>query len=232
MMPVDPIQIVHALVGAELTPKKSDRYIPQGNVVTVSREYCGGGGEVLARQLAERLGVPYYDKQLLDAIIEAAPDNKTLMERLDNQVSTAREEIMHMIVTGHSLAEEYRRHLVNVVLNIARKSGVILGRGAHLLLANHRVFRVRVVGSPDVCATRLAKEENIAVEEAARRAHHVNEERTEFIRKVFNRHINDPVAFDLTINTDHIDLESATNIVLFAMQQTGYTLPRQALKTV
>ena len=98
---VDPIKIVQALVGAELTAQKGGRYIPAGNVVTVSRMY-GCGGEEVAEQLAKRLNVEYFDKQILEAIVAAAPENKALMERLDRQMTSVREEVMHMIVTGHS----------------------------------------------------------------------------------------------------------------------------------
>ena len=38
-------------------------------IITISREF-GSGGRLIGQRLAERLGVPYYDKQLLDRIAE------------------------------------------------------------------------------------------------------------------------------------------------------------------
>ncbi|RMD70019.1 MAG: cytidylate kinase-like family protein [Gammaproteobacteria bacterium] len=227
----EPIQIVKAIVGAELMAEKSerDRYLPQGIVVTVSRDY-GCGGDEIAEMLAERLGVEYFDKQILESIIKAAPEHKELMERLDKQVSKIRDEIMHMIVTGKSASEEYRRHLINVVLGIARKSGVIVGRGAHIILAHHKVFRVRIVGSPEFCARRVAEKQHISLAEAEQWVRKANEEHADFIRRIFNRDINDPTAFDMILNTDYIDIEPAVDIILFAMKKAGFKIPEKALK--
>jgi CMP/dCMP kinase len=227
MMSVNPIQIVQALVGAELTIEKTERYLPQGNVVTISRDY-GSAGTEIAQKLAERLNVSYYDKQILDAIIEAAHENRAIMERLDELVSSTRDEVMQVIITGKSPTDEYRRHLINVILSIARKSGVIVGRGGHIILGRHHVFRVRVVASPDTCAMRIAKRENIVLAQAAHWVKRANDARAEFCKKVFNRSINDPTTFDLVINTGHIDAEAATGLILFTMGKLGYALPHAA----
>ena len=226
---VDPIKIVQALVGAELTAQKGGRYIPAGNVVTVSRMY-GCGGEEVAEQLAKRLNVEYFDKQILEAIVAAAPENKALMERLDRQMTSVREEVMHMIVTGHSATEQYRRHLMNVILGIARNSGVIVGRGAHLLLSSYHAYRVRIVASEDICAARVAESQKLSPREAMRWVRQADHEHSDFIRHVFHRDINDPTSYDLIVNTDHTGLDQATEIVLFAMQQCGYQLPKGALR--
>jgi cytidylate kinase len=227
---VDPIKIVQALVGAELTAERGGRYIPKGNVITVSRVY-GCGGDEIAQRLADRLGLEYYDKQILEAIVAAAPENKALMERLDQQMTTVREEVMHMVVTGKSATEEYRRHLLNVILGIARNSGLIVGRGAHLVLANYHAFRVRIVASEEVCAARLAERQHLPQPEALRWVRQANQEHSDFIRKVFSRDIDDPTTFDLIVNTDHAGIEQTTNIILLAMQQTGYNVPAKALRS-
>lgn len=229
-MPVSPVQIIQALVGAELKAKKSDRYLPQGSVVTVSRSY-GSGGDEIAQGLAQRLGVPYYDKQILEAIIEAAPEHKAAMERLDQQVSTLRDEIMQLIITGKSPTDEYRRHLVNIILNIAHKSGVIVGRGAHLVLMRHHVFRLRVMGSMEQRALRLTKHHDLHLTAAEERIHQADTEQADFIKRVFNQSLDNSTQFDLTLNTDHLDIEVATDLVLFAMQRCGYPVPQQALKS-
>jgi cytidylate kinase len=225
-MPVDPVQIIQALVGAQLTAK-SDSYLPQGNVVTVSRS-DGSGGDEVAQRLAQRLGIPYYDKQILEAIIEAAPDNRAAMERLDQQVSTVRDEVMRLIITGKNPIDEYRRHLINVILSIARRSGVILGRGAHLLLARHHVFRARIVGSLEQRALRISKQQNIPLNEANERIRRADAEHADFIRRVFNQALDDTTRFDLTINTDHITPDHAADLILFVMQRIGYPIPEQA----
>ena len=41
----------------------------KGWVVTIGREFCSGGLEV-AQKLSERLGVPYYDRDIVDHAVE------------------------------------------------------------------------------------------------------------------------------------------------------------------
>ena len=36
-------------------------------VITISRQF-GSGGRTIGKAVAERLGIPYYDKELVDAV--------------------------------------------------------------------------------------------------------------------------------------------------------------------
>ena len=40
-------------------------------LVTISREY-GSGGRIVGRLIAEKLGVPFYDKEIIDMAVERA----------------------------------------------------------------------------------------------------------------------------------------------------------------
>ena len=37
-------------------------------LITISREY-GSGGRIIGKLLAERLGVPFYDKEIIDCLL-------------------------------------------------------------------------------------------------------------------------------------------------------------------
>ena len=53
-------------------------------VITISREF-GSGGRLIGRRLAEKLGVPYYDKELLDRIAEESGFSREMIEGADVQ---------------------------------------------------------------------------------------------------------------------------------------------------
>ena len=53
---------------------KSDK-----KIITISREF-GSGGRLIGKRLAEKLGVPYYDKELLDRIAEESGFSREMME--------------------------------------------------------------------------------------------------------------------------------------------------------
>ena len=50
-------------------------------IITISREF-GSGGRLIGGRLAEKLGVPYYDKELLDKIAEETADVTIMLEQL------------------------------------------------------------------------------------------------------------------------------------------------------
>jgi hypothetical protein len=228
-MRLDPGQIVTALVEAELTAEKweEQRYVPRGNVVTFTAE-IGTGYEIAARAVAERLGVGYYDDQILEAVVAAVPEDRAAMERLDRQVSPMREEVVRQIVAGKSVLDEYRRHLMDVILGIAGHEGVIVGREAHLMLSGHKVFRVRVVGSVACCAGRVAQAYRLSEEEARSQVLRAREDHAAFVRQVFGRDINDPVAFDLVVNSDHVPAEVIADVVIDTMHRAGFAVPKDA----
>ncbi|MDP2154681.1 MAG: cytidylate kinase family protein, partial [Sulfuricella sp.] len=129
--------------------------------------------------------------------------------------------IVSMLSGENVLEDNYRRHLVKVVLGILNtgNGGVIIGRGAHLVLAHQHVFRVRITASPETCAERVAHKRQVSQEEARQEVARVNEGRSRFVWDVFKKRLNDPAAFDLTINTDRLSkYEEVVEIIIFAMQ--------------
>lgn len=51
----------------------------KGWIVTIGREFCSGGAEV-ARKLAERMNVPYYDRALIDHVVENTNLSREVVE--------------------------------------------------------------------------------------------------------------------------------------------------------
>ena len=48
-------------------------------IITISREF-GSGGRLIGKRLAEKLDVPFYDKQLLDRIAEESGFSKEMIK--------------------------------------------------------------------------------------------------------------------------------------------------------
>lgn len=218
-MPTDSLKLIEALLEAHAHEGGS----PPGAkpLVAISRDYGSGGREISAA-LAKRLVVPLYDKELLDAVIERSGADPHLMERLDEKTRGFWDSWIISMLSGENvLKENYLRHLVKVVLGILNTGdgGVLIGRGAHLILANQDVLRVRITASPETCAKRIAHWRKISQEEAVKEVNRVNEGRAKFVWDVFKKRLNDPTAFDLTINTDHLNKpDEVAELIIFAMQ--------------
>jgi cytidylate kinase len=197
-------------------------------VVAMYRDY-GAGGDHIARRLAKILGVHIYDQEILDSVANAAGVDKELMAQLDDKVRHDRSVwVRGLFTTNTAYPENYRHHLVNVILGIAQNGGIIMGRGAHIILSDRKVFRVRVIGSPERCAERIAKREAMGIDSARVKVASINKERGEFLWNMFHERANDPSLFDLIINTDKFDsTRAAADLIMVAMLSMGFDVPEK-----
>jgi len=221
-MPTDAYSIIQALVKAQLINDTYDRGEKLHPVVAMSRSY-GSGGEEIAHELVKRLHVGYFDKEILNEIVARTGGDKYLLEKLDETVKNRWDAWMLSFLSGDNvLNENYQRHLVNVMIGILDTGGVIMGRGAHIILAKHDIFRVRIIGTPNICAQRVADSEGLTLEAARQKVDQMNHERSKFVWDYWKHRVSDQTEFDLTINTDHFqDLPQIAELIVSAMHGVG-----------
>ncbi|AHK77995.1 hypothetical protein M911_00920 [Ectothiorhodospira haloalkaliphila] len=197
-------------------------------LVAVSRDY-GAGGEQVARLLAERLQVEFFDEELLDRVAKHAEQDRNLLRELDEKVSAWKSTWVYSVLSGDAyFLTTYRRALVDVLLAISPKGGVIVGRGAHIFLRDRGAFRVRIAGSPRHCAVRVALDEDLPEAEAREKVETINHQREQFLWNMVQRRTNDFHQFDLVINTDKLhDWDKVVNLILNAMADAGIQVPTQ-----
>jgi cytidylate kinase len=198
-------------------------------VITVSRDY-GALGDEIAQKLADDLHIPLYDREILDKVAERAKVERFKFEQYDENVSAGVSTFLFSLLTGTSGdLQTYRRCLQEVVIDLARKGGVLVGRGAHLILSDKKVFRLRIVGSERICAGREAARSGIPLHAAERKVREINDRRNKSVLKLYGERFEHPSLeyarnFDLVINTDRLSVESAVAAVLLAMQRAGFDL--------
>ncbi|MGQ9370291.1 cytidylate kinase-like family protein [Azospirillum sp. A39] len=186
-------------------------------VITIARDH-GAGGEAVARRVAETLGMSCYDRELLDGVVAEARADKALMRTLDEKVPARGGAFLFASMLGLTdPLPEYQQTLARVVKGIARRGGVIVGRGAHLMLYGTPCLRVRIVGSEDVCARRLAGGDGGAILARLEEVRTVNRQRAAFHAELFKVSNNDPLQYDLVVNTDHFpSLDAVADLVVQA----------------
>lgn len=194
-------------------------------IMTVSTA-AGAGGKEVAQRLAERLQVGFFDKHILNAVAEETHTDRQVLERLDERVDGMKGAWLRSLLTGENLFRDtFRRNLINVILGIGCKGGVILGRGANFILAHRPVLRIRVVGSAERCAQRIAKEQGITLSAAHKIVQDTDRDRAEFIRTFYRRQIDDPLGYDLVVNSDRLADEGIADIALLALERIRCTAP-------
>ncbi|MCU6755149.1 cytidylate kinase [uncultured Eubacterium sp.] len=70
-------------------------------IITISREF-GSGGRLIGKRLAEKLDVPYYDKELLDRIAEESGFCKEMMEDAEKK---AKNSFLYSLISAMGTAE-------------------------------------------------------------------------------------------------------------------------------
>ncbi len=230
-------RLIEALVGIEMARERKaaeDKAAAARRatyVVTVSRGYGSGGAEV-AHMLADRLGVSCCDRTILEEVARRAEVDVELVKQLDENIRRIKVEPWKTFFPGKSFPRErYLHHLVKVILNISKKGGVIVGRGAHLILGPAHAFRVRIIGSLKPCAARIAEREHIDLETAQRRVVEINRERADYLEKLYGVSIDDCSDYDLVINSDRFDVPRMTDMILHGMQKSGYDIPADILRS-
>ena len=111
-------------------------------LVTISREY-GSGGRIIGRMVAEKLGVPFYDKEIIDMAVEKSGLSREIIEtaelRAKSSFSYSLSSAMNfgesIISEPISVNEKLFITQFNVISQIGEEGeGVIVGRCADYVL--------------------------------------------------------------------------------------------------
>jgi cytidylate kinase len=206
-------------------------------VVTVSRG-LGSGGKDVAQLLADTLEVRCCDRFILQQVAQRAHVDEDLVKTLDEHVSKIKGHWWQQLLKKDVLSyEDYYHYLVKTVLSISRSGGVIVGRGANHILGAKKAFRVRINGSLEQCAKRVASREQLDgtqmdSAQSMQRVREVNSERAEYMRILYDADINHDSAYDIVLNSDHYNRVQMVTLILDAMEKAGHKLPTDARKSL
>ncbi|MCI9666217.1 MAG: cytidylate kinase-like family protein [Angelakisella sp.] len=111
----------------------------ENRIVTISRQY-GSGGREIGKKLAARLGIPYYDKELIILAAEKSGYARSLFEEADQKASNS---MIFSLMRAGSMVNTYdmplndKIYLIQsgVIQQVARQGPcVIVGRCADYVL--------------------------------------------------------------------------------------------------
>ncbi len=200
------------------------------NVITITREYGAGGGEV-ARKLAEVLGWELLDRELLHqaAEVEHVPDAE--LERLDEKALTMGDRFRL-----HPPHQKYLHGLKAVVETAAERGNVVLvGRAArHLLSERPGTLHLRLVAPKLWRAQRMSQVESWSLDESLARCTETDRVRSRFARYFFGDKATQSAQYDLVFNTERVPLDDVVAVAAAIVRGTwaatpGRSAPRRVL---
>jgi cytidylate kinase len=186
--------------------------------ICVSRQ-MGSGGRQVAAGLAERLGWPLFDKELLDAMSDDDAMRRRIYASMDQRDLSWWEEALRSLMDGTFVKNDYFRRLCRTLLSLARQGhAVFLGRGADLILPADQGLRVRLAAPFELRAARFAESNKVTFNEARSLLARTERERAAFIRRHFGVDSEDPTRHNLVINTGRCSIAAAVEIVLHSRE--------------
>ena len=200
--------------GASDRPPESRVEVRQRPMITVSREFGAFGGE-MGRVVAEQLDIGFYAQELVHEVARRADVRRQVVEALDERTQSRLESwIDDLMIVRRFSQSDYLRNLSETLVALARhRSGVVVGRGGHLILDAHRTLRVRCYAPLERRVEYIAERDGLTKEEAQIKVARVDEERRTFYMRHFKSDITSPLNFDLLLNTAEMSLEECATTV-------------------
>ncbi len=187
---------------------------PHPPVITISRQ-PGSGDHIFAHRIAEELNLDIFDDKIIHEIAESARMSEKVVSSLDEKMrSTLDNWIQFLKTTRFFFSDKYFLHLTKVIGATGRHGGaLIIGRGANLILPADEALRIRLIAPMAVKIKNLSEGLDISPQEAEERIVRMEAERKAFIKKHFKVDIDDPINYDLVINTEFMDTDKLINMV-------------------
>jgi cytidylate kinase len=182
--------------------------------IALSRE-IGSGGRLIAQALADRLGFTMAGKSILEEIANKTKVPQDLVEMLDERPGRALEIFGAGLLRGAAINEgDYDRVLKSTLSALLELgSVVIVGRGAVFVAKPGRALRVLVVAPLEQRIENYARYLGLDLKKAREDVARIDDERHRFHKRHFGTTDVTPDRYDIAINTGHISILSATDIL-------------------
>jgi cytidylate kinase len=203
---------------------------PLHPVICLSRD-LGSGAREVARELCQRLGYELFGSDLIDQVARDLKVQRRLIDSLDERGRGELNLLLESFLHGREIETgDYLNSLTRVVQTLALQGGVvILGRGASFILGRQSALNVKITAPPAERIARLMRYDQIGEDEARRKIEDSDRNRRRFVRHYFRADLDDPLNYDLTINTTRTCPLAATELILAALRARGHMPERLAI---
>lgn len=228
-----PLGLDHCLsfISAQLQPSHPTAPYRDGSrrrAVTISRQ-SGSGGHAVAGRLAELLQAqtqadqcPWtvFDRNLVEKVLQEhhLPGRlaRFMPEDRISEISDTMDELFGLHPPSWTLV----RQSADTILHLAELGNVILiGRGANVITRKlDFVFHVRLVSPLEKRVKYIQELEHLDAKTALVMVNREDLGRRRYLKKYFNRDIDDPLLYHLVINTALVPFDDAARMIADAVK--------------
>ena len=200
-----------------------DNTISKKFIVTIARGY-GSGGRTIGKMLADRLGVKFYDKDLIRMASDVSGINESLFGQSDEKTKSGvfgkpgvyKGEVIAPGKSGFISEENLFNYQAMVIWQIAGEgSCVIVGRCADYVLRDDpSVVRVFIYADEEACIKNAADVKGITDRrEALKTIASTDKERAAYYKAHTGRDWIDARNYDLCLNSGNLGFDKCVEII-------------------
>ncbi len=195
-------------------------------IITIGRE-LGSGGRTIGKMVANRLGIPYYDRELIDKAAENSGLAKQYVESSEQRITNS---FLYNLAMGTSygygilqnanrqtlpLSEQIYEAQREVITKYANQGRcVIVGRCADQILADREdVLRVFIYADMEKRVERGIREYGMAKQTARKEIEKSDKERSRHYNTFTDKIWGDRHNYDLMLNSGTLDHENCVKII-------------------
>ena len=209
-----------------MTSKNAEETKPNDVIITIAREY-GSGGRYVAKLVAEKLGLKFYDKDLIEIISSESGLSAAYIEE--------NEENIHGNLLS-SFNTQYYNNLSNddnlfiaeskAIKKVAENGGcVIVGRCSNYLLKdNKNVVNIFLYSDDENKVKRAVKYYGLDEEKALKEINRINKNREKHYNYYTQEKWKDMSNYDLCINVDLLGVEGTSKYIAEFVNNREYII--------
>ncbi len=192
-------------------------------IVTIGREF-GSGGREIGIKLAEKLGIPFFDKEIIKQAAENSGIVESVMEYYDEHKTSP------IFSTGSVLYDIYQMPMSDrvyleqckAIKSIAAKGGcVIVGRCADVVLEdNPHLFRVFICGDmKDKLERKAGVEPNKTEQQLEAHIKSMDKKRAKYYGYYTDKKWGEARQYDVCINSSLLGIDETVNLLAAAAEK-------------
>ncbi len=197
-------------------------------IITIARQY-GSGGKTVGKMLAERLSIPFYNREIITMASEDSGVNAMLFsdERLKSDfIARLRARYRGDIPVPNDSSKSYLRdealfsYQVKIIERLADQGPcVLIGRCADYILRNRPdVVRVFVHADPEFCVEQAMKVDSLPENEVRKKISEIDDYRARYYKHHTGHDWYDARNYDLSINSGVLGFEGVVEEIVRYME--------------
>lgn len=206
--------------GAAPSQAASGESKPAPLTITISREY-GSGGHDIGEKLADRLGMAFYDRMLIDRTATELGYSQHIVAANEQNISTSK--LWELVFTDKSIPDSMNPSLDDAIFVsqsrtirelATERPCVIIGRMADWVLRDRdNLLRIFITSSRQNAVERVMQKDGLTAAAATRKIVKVNKGRSNHYLRYSRQRWTDARNYDLVINTTITGIDGAVDLI-------------------